>query len=57
MKKALIVSLYTFAVGLAGQGWLSSILPRSTQIMLTVGALLLAGLAFALQAKWQKDLR
>ena len=56
MKKALIVAIYTFAVGLVMQGWLSSVLPLSKKVLLTLGALALVVVAFALQAKWRKDI-
>lgn len=57
MKKTILVVIYTFAVGLALQGWLSNVLPVAYKVLLTVVALVLVAVAFALQAKWHKDIR
>lgn len=53
LKKTSVLCLYTAALGLAGHGWLSEILPVSTKLVLTGIAVLMIASAFALQWKWR----
>jgi hypothetical protein len=53
MKRTLPVALYTLAVGLAAQGWLSERLTMPRKEIPTLGAISLLGAGFALQRTWQ----